>query len=226
MMAGQLFAQALPALTEFTSPRAWAFGLIGIHEYLRRLSGDRLVNQTRETLTARLMELFDRTAQPDWPWFEEELSYDNAKLAHALILSGHATGQQAVLERGLRGPALAGGRADLRERPLPAHRQQRLLPARRHARQLRPAADRGAGDGLGLSRSLSRHLGPVVVRTGAARLRLVPRLERSRPGALLSRAPAAAATACTWIASTGTRARNRRWPSCSRWRKCGSCRTR
>jgi len=32
MMAGQLFAQALPALTNFTSPRAWAFGLIGIHE--------------------------------------------------------------------------------------------------------------------------------------------------------------------------------------------------
>ncbi len=59
MMAGQLFALALPALTEFTSPRAWAFGLIGIHEYLRRLSGDSLVNQTRETLTSRLMELFE-----------------------------------------------------------------------------------------------------------------------------------------------------------------------
>src|SRR5579871_2954539 len=56
MMAGQLFAQALPALTDFTSPRAWAFGLIGIHEYLQRLSGDSLVNQTRDTLTCQLME--------------------------------------------------------------------------------------------------------------------------------------------------------------------------
>jgi len=101
IMAGQLFALALPALTEFTSPRAWAFGLIGIHEYLRRLSGDSLANQTRETLTFRLMELFERTAQPDWCWFEDELTYDNAKLPHALILSGRATGQQAVLERGL-----------------------------------------------------------------------------------------------------------------------------
>ena len=63
MMAGQLFAQALPPLTEFTSPRAWAFGLIGIHEYLRRLSGDSLVNQTREALTCRLMELYERHAQ-------------------------------------------------------------------------------------------------------------------------------------------------------------------
>jgi glycosyltransferase involved in cell wall biosynthesis len=101
IMAGQLFALALPALTEFTSLRAWAFGLIGIHEYLRRLSGDSLVNQTRETLTSRLMELFERTAQPDWRWFQEDLSYDNAKLPHALILTGRTTGQQAVLERGL-----------------------------------------------------------------------------------------------------------------------------
>ena len=101
MMAGQLFGHALPALTEFTSPRAWAFGLIGIDEYLHRLSGDSLVNQTRETLTSRLMKLFKRHARKDWRWFEEELSYDNAKLAHALILSGQATGQLDVFERGL-----------------------------------------------------------------------------------------------------------------------------
>jgi hypothetical protein len=101
MIAGQLFAHALPAFTNFTSPRAWAFGLIGIHDYLRRLSGDSFVNQTRELLTSKLMELFRRSAKPDWCWFEDELSYDNAKLAHALILSGHATGQLAVVETGL-----------------------------------------------------------------------------------------------------------------------------
>jgi hypothetical protein len=100
-MAGQLFAQALPAMTDFTSPRAWAFGLIGIHEYLRRLSGDSLVNQIRETLTCRLMDLFENNAHPDWRWFEESLSYDNAKLAHALIVSGRATGQKAVFDRGI-----------------------------------------------------------------------------------------------------------------------------
>ena len=101
VMAGHLFAQALPVVTSFTSPRAWAFSLIGIHEYLRRLSGDCAAEQVREALIERLMGLYDRTAQPDWPWFEEELAYDNAKLAHALILSGRATGQPAVFERGL-----------------------------------------------------------------------------------------------------------------------------
>ena len=102
MMAGQLFALALPAVAEFTSPRAWAFALIGIHEYLRRLSGDSLVNQTRDTLISRLTELFESNAKPDWCWFEQELSYDNAKLAQALIVSGRATGQPEVFERGLR----------------------------------------------------------------------------------------------------------------------------
>jgi hypothetical protein len=33
---------------EFTSPRAWAFSLIGIHEYLRRMKGDRLAKRVRE----------------------------------------------------------------------------------------------------------------------------------------------------------------------------------
>ncbi|MBN9657885.1 MAG: glycosyltransferase family 4 protein [Acidobacteria bacterium] len=100
-MTGQLFAQALPVMADFTSPRAWAFGLLGIHEYLRHLGGDSMVNQTREALLSKLLDLLDRNSSPDWPWFEQELSYDNAKLAHALILTGRATGQLDVVQRGL-----------------------------------------------------------------------------------------------------------------------------
>ena len=101
VMSGQLFAQALPAVMDFTSPRAWAFALIGIHEYLGRLSGDRAVTQIREGLAQRLMELFDRSALADWPWFEAQLTYDNAKLAHALVITGHDMEQPAMIERGL-----------------------------------------------------------------------------------------------------------------------------
>ena len=101
MLSGQLFALALPSVADFTSPRAWAFTLLGIHEYLHRLGGDSFASQLRDTLTERLMGLFDRSAKPGWPWFESVLSYDNARLAHALIVSGHAAGQANVLERGL-----------------------------------------------------------------------------------------------------------------------------
>jgi hypothetical protein len=100
-MAEQLFREALPAVLEFTSPRAWAFSLIGIHEYLRRKRGDRLAVDVREELTGRLMAMFDSVAEPGWSWFEEGLTYDNAKLPHALIVSGRATGQKSVSERGL-----------------------------------------------------------------------------------------------------------------------------
>ncbi len=101
MMAGELFASALPTLTTLTSPRAWAFGLIGIHEYLHRLGGDTRVSQMRDLLTSRLTEIFEKTSHPDWQWFEESLSYDNAKLPHALILTGRATDQPGVTEMGL-----------------------------------------------------------------------------------------------------------------------------
>ena len=62
VMAGQLFSQALPAVTEFTSPRAWAFSLIGIHEYLRRLSGDRLANQVARSAHLAADAIFDKVA--------------------------------------------------------------------------------------------------------------------------------------------------------------------
>ncbi len=102
IMSGQLFAQALPAALEFTSPRAWAYSLLGIHAYLRRLSGDSAVNQARDNLTTKLLKLFNQAEQPDWPWCEDGLAYDNAKLAHALILSGQSSGDSAVRDRGLR----------------------------------------------------------------------------------------------------------------------------
>ena len=176
-MSGQLFAQALPAVTDFTSPRAWAFSLLGIHEYLQRLSGDRLAHQMRESLTARLMELFDRTAQPDWPWFEDVLSYDNAKLAHALILSGRANGQTPVFERGLQALRWLAEVQTAESGDFRPIGSNGFFPRGGARADLRSAAHRGARDGVRLPGGLPRHLGRVVVRAGPARLRLVSRLE-------------------------------------------------
>src|ERR1039457_4063439 len=70
LTAEQLFTQALPTVTRFTSPRAWAFSLIGIHEYLGRRKGDRLAKGVREELTGRVVAIFDNAGEPGWTWFE------------------------------------------------------------------------------------------------------------------------------------------------------------
>jgi glycosyltransferase involved in cell wall biosynthesis len=102
MLAAQLFEQALPLAAEFGSPRAWAFTLIGIDEYLRRFGGDRRASHIREALTTRLMQSYTDTAGEDWHWFEEVASYANAKLPHALILSGRCMNDASLLETGLK----------------------------------------------------------------------------------------------------------------------------
>ncbi len=99
--ATALFEPALPALLDTTSPRTWAFGLLGIREYLRRFGGDRNATQVRDILTARLIDIYDRTATPDWPWFEEILSYDIARLPQSLIVTGRESGNARALEIGL-----------------------------------------------------------------------------------------------------------------------------
>jgi glycosyltransferase involved in cell wall biosynthesis len=100
--AAQLFAKAIQACAEATAPRSWALSLIGIHEYFRRLSGDRRVDQIRDELTTRLMQQFEQNASDDWPWFEDIVTYDNAKLSHALILSGRWGHLHQAFDIGLR----------------------------------------------------------------------------------------------------------------------------
>ena len=96
-----LFQRGLPVVEQFTSPRAWAFVLLAMQEYLRCFSGDRGVNQLRELLTQRLLDHFRTNASKEWQWFEPSVTYDNAKLSHAMILSGYWTSRGDVLEVGL-----------------------------------------------------------------------------------------------------------------------------
>jgi len=100
-MAGRLFEQALPAILDTTSPRAWAFALIGIHEYLRRYAGDRRASQVREELAGRLLALYQRNRSNEWRWYEAGLTYCNAALPHALLMCGQSMPNKAMTEAGL-----------------------------------------------------------------------------------------------------------------------------
>lgn len=99
--ANRLFAPALPAITASEHLRTWAFALLGLHEYLRRFNGDRAARLLRDQLAERLLERYQTEATADWPWFEPTLTYDNARLPQALLLSGQAMDRSDMVETAL-----------------------------------------------------------------------------------------------------------------------------
>jgi glycosyltransferase involved in cell wall biosynthesis len=100
-MAGWVFEKSLPAVLDTTSPRAWAFALIGINEYLQRFAGDRTITQAREVLAGRLLDLYRQNRSDRWRWFEASLSYCNALLPHALLMCGRGIPNGDMTDAGL-----------------------------------------------------------------------------------------------------------------------------
>ncbi len=100
-MSVEFFENALAPSVSFTSPRAWAFILLGIHEYLQRFHGDRLARNCMQTLATRLHDLYKANSDAQWRWFESSLTYCDAKLPHALFLSGHDLNNEEMLKAGI-----------------------------------------------------------------------------------------------------------------------------
>jgi hypothetical protein len=100
--AAALFEQGLPSVRDFTSPRAWAFTLLGLEAF--RSSGDRGARavEIQHLLAGRLLTMLSAVETPDWLWFENELAYDNARLPQSLIVTGESTSTPAYTAAGLR----------------------------------------------------------------------------------------------------------------------------
>ncbi|MCJ7508577.1 MAG: glycosyl transferase family 1, partial [candidate division Zixibacteria bacterium] len=100
-MAAEIFEQALTPVSSFTSPRAWAFALIGAQEYQQRFPGDRFARNSLEVLSTKLMKLYDENSSAEWKWCEPVLSYCNAKIPRALIVSGRCLANEKMLRSGI-----------------------------------------------------------------------------------------------------------------------------
>jgi glycosyltransferase involved in cell wall biosynthesis len=100
--ATALFAEALPAVESFTSPRAWAFTLLGLDAYCAVTAEDAGARRARHVLAEKLLVILSMGETKDWVWFEDGLSYDNARLSQALIVTGHSTRTPTYTEAGLR----------------------------------------------------------------------------------------------------------------------------
>ncbi|HEO69722.1 MAG TPA: glycosyltransferase, partial [Candidatus Hydrogenedentes bacterium] len=101
-LAAWLFRESMHAAKSFTAPRAWAFTIVGIHAYLRKFEGDTDARRLRHTLSERLHGMFKKHGAKDWPWCEDAVSYANARLPLALILSGQWIPAPEMVECGLK----------------------------------------------------------------------------------------------------------------------------
>jgi hypothetical protein len=99
--AGRLFEAAVPATLKFTSPRSWAYCILGMQAYLDWFPGDRAIQSARNILANRLLDIYERSHSATWMWFEKSLSYSNARLSQALILAGWRSDNQRMIEAGM-----------------------------------------------------------------------------------------------------------------------------
>jgi len=98
--ARDLLERLVETLAGEVSLRTAAYTVLG----LSHLDHDRLdfrAWRLLEGLVDRLADAYRRTATDGWSWFEDGLSYDNARLSQALLSGGNALGRDDLVELGL-----------------------------------------------------------------------------------------------------------------------------
>ncbi len=98
-VAAQLLADLAPRLSSWTAPRAVAYGVIG----LALPHPDQLPPEAvpiLPELAQRLVDWHTGVRRPGWNWFEEYLTYDNARLPQALLIAGQRLSDDRLVELG------------------------------------------------------------------------------------------------------------------------------
>lgn len=117
ILASELFEGALPVVSSFTSPRAWAYSLLGIAEYVQFRGHEDHVGALGRVLAERLVALLCDATQRTGRWHEDRVRYADARLSQALMLAGWWMNDEEILASGLRSlawmTALQGADDDL-----------------------------------------------------------------------------------------------------------------
>ena len=124
--AGDLLDRLVGTLAGEVHLRTAAYTMLG----LSRLDADRLepaAHRLLERFVDQLADAYKRTAAKDWRWFEDELSYDNARLSQALLTGATALGRPDLAELGLESLHWLGDECGLDGEALrlPGHRGRR-----------------------------------------------------------------------------------------------------
>jgi hypothetical protein len=94
--AAALFARAAPHLLDMTSPRAMAFLVLGAEKMLARDTSNVCARDVIHRCAERFAALPLDGPRDDkgWTWFEDVLSYDNARIPQALFALASLSGER------------------------------------------------------------------------------------------------------------------------------------
>ncbi len=109
-LANDLFINALPGVSGFIDLRSKAFAILGLEDYLKRYpanssagtKGSAPAAALRDRYANDLLTAFTQHGSDDWRWCEDLVTYDSAKLCHALLVAGDSMGREDMVAQGLR----------------------------------------------------------------------------------------------------------------------------
>jgi len=96
-IAKKMLEKAVPNILRLEEPRPAALAILGLGE-LAKATGEQRYVWAISLLAKRLTGLFGGNASGKWQWFEDILTYDNARLPHAMFAAFRATGSGRFLE--------------------------------------------------------------------------------------------------------------------------------
>jgi len=100
-LAFELINAVLPALAELRSLRAQAYVIQAfVHLWRAGVHDIAPLEQVARRAAERLVECYERSMRPDWPWFESRMTYANAVLPHALFDAAERWPDEAFLPIG------------------------------------------------------------------------------------------------------------------------------
>jgi len=75
-------------------PRGMAYSMLGMSDYLKQFPGASDIKRQLEIAADGLILQYEENSHPDWQWFEDALTYDNAILPYALFVAGLTLGDK------------------------------------------------------------------------------------------------------------------------------------
>ncbi|MDH4239310.1 MAG: hypothetical protein OEW48_07080, partial [Phycisphaerae bacterium] len=79
-------------------PRGTAYSIFGMSDYLKQFPGASDIKRQLDIAADELVMQYEENSVPDWQWFEDILTYDNAVLPHALFVAGMTFDNKRYLE--------------------------------------------------------------------------------------------------------------------------------